>query len=192
MAAFGIAAVTILVASGMGSAHSERVIRFTGHAGKTLPYFRVAAPSTMFWTNSGSYFQITSSGGYCSDGALASEAHRGTTYIPPGRYHDLRVAAIGDWTVTIRRGVEKVGTPIRFIGSGGRALPPFRLRSGKTMYWTNSGTRFQTFSANSTTLGTISSEHHRGKMRMPVGRYRLFVDASAPDEAMGSWTIVIR
>ena len=121
------------------------MIQFKGHGGRALTQFRVARPSTMYWTNSGSFFQISSWGGYCNDGSVTSEDQRGTSYIPPGRYQELRVAAIGNWTITIRPGVEGVGSPITFSGSGGKALPPFRLRSGKTMYWTNTGTIFQTY-----------------------------------------------
>jgi hypothetical protein len=192
--AFGIAALTTL---GAGAAPSHvtdatRVIRFSGHAVKTLPPFRVPAPSTMNWTNSGSFFQISSNGGYCADGAVTSGAHRGTTYIPPGRYYQLRVRAIGDWTITIRTGVEGVGTPIRFSGSGGKALPPFRLRSSKTMHWTNTGTRIQIFPAGRTIKGIVSSPDHNGKTRLPAGRYRLYIDAAPPEEPMGSWTITIR
>ena len=107
--AFGIAA---LIALGAGAASSDgadatRVVLLRGHGVKGLPPFRVPAPSTMFWTNSGSFFQISSNGGYCNDGAVTSAAHRGTTYIPPGRYAQLRVRAIGDWTITIRTGVER-------------------------------------------------------------------------------------
>jgi hypothetical protein len=192
--AFAIAALTTLGAGAAPSHVSDatRVIRFSGHAVKTLPPFRVPAPSTMTWTNSGSFFQISSNGGYCADGAVTSEAHRGTTYIPPGRYNQLRVRAIGDWTITIRTGVEGVGTPIRFSGSGGKALPPFRLRSAKTMHWTNTGTRFQTFPAGPRLSGIVSSQDDRGTTRLPAGRYRLYIDAAPPEEPMGSWTIIIR
>jgi hypothetical protein len=192
LVAFAIAAATILVASGAGSAGTARVIQLKGHAGKALPQFRVVAPSTMFWTNSGSYFQISSGGGYCYDGAVTSEAHQGTSYIPPGRYRELRVAAIGDWTITIRPGVERVRNPITFSGTGQMALPPFRIRASKTMYWTNTGTVFQTYPANHTIAGTVSSQYHRGKTRLPAGRYRFFVNATAPEEPTGRWTIVFR
>jgi hypothetical protein len=192
--AFGIAALTAL---GTGAASSDgadvtRVVLLRGHGVKGLPPFRVPAPSTMFWTNSGSFFQISSNGGYGNDGAVTSAAHRGTTYIPPGRYAQLRVRAIGDWTITIRIGVEGVGTPIRFSGSGGKALPPFRLRSSKTMHWTNTGTRIQIFPAGRTIKGIVSSPDHNGKTRLPAGRYRLYIDAASPEEPMGSWTITIR
>ena len=190
---FGIATVTLLAASGTGSAHATRVIQFKGHGGKALPQFRVSGPSTMFWTSSGSFFQITSHGGYCYDGAITSEAHRGTSYIPAGRYQQLRVAAVGNWTITIRTGVERVGNPIAFSGSGQTALPPFRIRAAKTMYWTNTGTVFQTFPATSQSRdGIISSQRHRGTTRLSPGRYRLFVNAVGPEEPTGSWRIVIR
>jgi len=180
LVALGLTAVTLLVASGTGSAHSGRVITLKGHGPQALPVVRVPAASTMYWTNSGSYFEITSQGGYCYDGAVTSEEHRGTSYIPAGRYQDLSVQAIGNWTITIRTGFEPVGSPIKFIGSGQKALPPFRLRSGKTMYWTNTGTSFQTYPAIQTKPGTISSQSHRGKIHLPAGHYRFFVNATAP------------
>ncbi len=94
--------------------------------------------------------------------------------------------------MTIRNGVEGVGTPIRFSGSGGKGLPPFRLRSSKTMHWSNTGARFQTFPAGPTINGIVSSQDQSGTTHLPAGRYRLYVDATAPGEPMGSWTIVIR
>jgi hypothetical protein len=192
--AFGIAALTTLGA-GAASSHvtdATRVVVLRGHGVRALPAFRVPAPSTMFWTNSGSFFQISSSSGYCNDGTVTSAAHRGTTYVPPGRYAELRVQAIGDWTIRIRTGVEGFGTPIRFSGSGARALPPFRLRSSKTMRWINTGTRIQISPAGPTLRGIVSSPNHSGKTRLPAGRYRLYINAAAPEEPMGSWTIVIR
>ena len=192
LVAFGIATVALLAASGTSSAHATRVIQLKGHGTRALPAFLVTAPSTMLWTNSGPYFQITSNGGYCGDGAVASQLQRGTSYIPPGRYNTLRVAAIGDWTVTIRTGVERIGRPIRFSGSGERALPPFRLRSAKTMYWTNTGSIFQTYPADEPTAGVVSTEYPRGKTRLPAGLYRFFVNATAPDEPDGHWRITIR
>lgn len=193
MIAFGSAVIAVLVAAGSGSAHSQALggIRFEGHGVKALRTIQVQAPSTLFWTNSGPFFQISSFGGYCDEGAVTSEAGRGLTYLPPGRYTNLRVRAIGKWTITIRRGVEKVGTPLTFTGSGQRALPPFRLSRGKTMHWTNTGTDFQTFSAG-TLVGVISSRDHKGTKRLPAGRYRLFVNATEPEQPSGSWKIVIR
>ena len=191
--ASGIAALTTL-GTGAASSHvtdATRVIHLTGHGVKTLPLFRVTASSTMFWTNSGSFFQISSSGGYCNDGAVTSQAHQGTSYIPPGRYDQLRVRAIGAWTITIRTGVERVSTPIRFSGSGGKALPPFRLRSSKTMHWSNTGDLFQTFPSGRI-HGIISSQNHSGTTRLPAGRYRLYINTAAPDGPMGRWTISIR
>jgi hypothetical protein len=192
--AFGFGALTTLAASAAPShaGDATRVIRFSGHNIKGLRHFRVAAPSTMSWTNSGSVFQISSYGGYCDDGAVASQGHRGTTYVPPGRYDQLRVRALGDWTITIRTGVEEVVTPIRFSGSGAKALPPFRLRTGKTLHWTNTGTLFQIFPSGRSTNGVISSQGHRGTRHLPAGRYQLYVNAAPPEDQTGTWTIVIR
>ena len=192
--ALGFAALTMLAASAPTSQASgaTRVIRFSGHNVKGLRHFQVAVPSTMFWTNSGSFFQVSNHGGISVDEPVTSQAHRGTTYVRPGLY-DLRVRALGDWTIAIRPGVEKVATPIRFSGSGARELPPFRLQSGKTIYWTNSGTRFQTYpSRPSGTNGVISSPRHRGSRHLPAGRYQLYVNAAPPEEQTGTWSIVIR
>jgi hypothetical protein len=188
--ALAIAAFTTLGA-GAASSHATdatRVVRFSGHGFKVLPQFRVAVRSTMFWTNSGSFFDISCA----TEGAVTSDAHLGTTYLPPGHYDQLRVRAIGDWTITIRTGVEAVGTPIEFSGSGGKALPPFRLRSSKTMHWTNTGTRFQSFPDGPAIKGFVSAPGHSGKIRLPAGRYRLYISAVEPEEPMGTWTISIR
>ena len=192
--ALGFATLTTLAASAAPSQASGagRVLRFSGHNIKGLRHFRVAVPSTMFWTNSGSFFQVSNHGGISVDEPVTSQAHRGTTYVRPGLY-DLRVLALGDWTITIRPGVEKVATPIRFSGSGGQELPPFRLQSGKTIYWTNSGTRFQIYpSRRSGTNGVTSSPGHRGSRHLPAGRYQLYVNAAPPEERTGTWSIVIR
>jgi hypothetical protein len=102
------------------------------------------------------------------------------------------VAAIGDWTITIRPGVERVATPVRFSGSGGRSLPPFVLPEAKTMYWTNTGSVFQLYPADGPTAGTVSTEYTHGEARLPAGRYRFFVNATASEEPDGHWLIVIR
>ena len=193
--ALAFATLTTLAASAAPSHASgaTRVIRFRGHNVEGLRQFRVAEPSTMSWTNSGSFFQVSNHGGISDDGPVTSQAHHGTTYVPPGRYDQLRVRALGDWTITIRPGVEKVATPIRFSGSGARELPPFRLQSGKTIYWTNSGARFQIYpSCRSGSNGVISSPGHRGSSHLPAGRYQLYVNAAPPEEQTGTWSIVIR
>lgn len=193
--ALGFATLTTLAASAAPSQASgaSRVIRFSGHNVKGLRHFRVAVPSTMFWTNSGSFFQVSNHGGISHDGLVTSQAHRGTTYVQPGRYDQLRVTALGDWTITIRPGVEKVAPPFRFSGSGAQELPPFRLQSGKTIYWTNSGTRFQIYpSWRSGSNGVISSPGHRGSRHLPAGSYQLYVNAAPPEERTGTWSVVIR
>jgi hypothetical protein len=180
-----------LVTSGSASSDA-RVIRFQGHGIRALPTFRVNSPSTLIWTHSGSFFQISSSGDYCYDGAVTSDANHGATSIPPGLYRNLRVRALGAWTVTIRAGVERFPTPIRFSGSGERELPPFRLRSGMTMYWTNTGDRFQVIPREPGSDGVVSSGGPKGKTHLRAGRYSLAIDATAPDEPIGNWTISIR
>jgi hypothetical protein len=193
--ALGFATLTTLAASAAPSqaGGASRVIRFSGHNVKGLRHFRVAVPSTMFWTNSGSYFEVSNHGGISDDGPVTSQAHHGTAYVEPGRYDQMRVRALGHWRIAIRPGVEKVATPIRFHGSGAQELPPFRLQSGKTIYWTNSGTRFQIYpSCRSGTDGVISSPRHRGRMHLPAGRYQLYVNAAPPEEQTGTWSILIR
>lgn len=191
LVAIGLATVTLLAASGNGSA-GTRVIRFKGHGPMVLPHFRLTTPSTMSWTNTGSFFEITNAGVYPCEGSVNSQAGHGISYYPANRYRDLQVAAIGDWTITIRPGVERVGAPVRFSGSGGRMLPPFVLPRAKTMYWTNTGSVFQIYPADKPTAGTVSTEYTRGTTRLPAGRYRFFVNASAPEETDGHWQIVIR
>jgi hypothetical protein len=189
---FGIAVVAAsLVTSGSASSDATG-LRFKGHAVRTLPVFRVSRPSTLLWTNSGSFFQISSNNDFCYDGAVTSEAHQGTTYIPPGRYGSLRVRAIGAWTITIHAGVENLGTPIRISGSGQRALPPFRLRTAKTMYWTNTGDRFQIIPTGPRDDGVVSSARRSGRTHLGAGRYRLVVDPVDPEGPIGSWSISIR
>jgi len=59
----------------------------------------------------------------------------------------------------------------------------------------NTGSLFQTLPSGppgSAAKGIVSSEYHRGAVHLPSGRYGLYVNAVAPDEPMGSWTIVIR
>jgi hypothetical protein len=147
----------------------------------------------MFWTNSGAFFQISNHGGLSDDGPVTSQAHRGTTYVGPGLYDRLQVRALGDWTITIRPGVAKLATPIRFSGSGAQELQPLLLRTGMTLYWTNSGTRFQIYpSCGSGKNGVISSAGHRGATHLPAGRYELYVNAAPPEERSGTWSIVIR
>jgi hypothetical protein len=174
-----------------GHSNAFDAIRFEGHGVKSLSQFRVRGPSTLFWTNSGSFFQISSYGGYCDEGAVTSGANRGRTYIPPGRYAALRVRAIGKWTITIRRGVEKVGTPITFSGSGQRALLPSgfglaRRCTGRTQ------ARPSDLLPGPKLDAVISSRDHRGRKHLPAGRYRLFVNATEPEQPSGSWRIVIR
>jgi hypothetical protein len=38
----------------------------------------------------------------------------------------------------------------------------------------------------------VSTQYTHGQTRLPAGRYRFFVNASAPEEPDGHWQIVIR
>ena len=60
------------------------------------------------------------------------------------------------------------------------------------MHWINTGTRMQIYPAGPTIDGIVSSPDHDGKTRLPAGHYRLYITAAAPEEPMGSLTIVIR
>ncbi len=64
------------------------------------------------------------------------------------------------------------------------ALPPFQLTKGATLYWTNTGGIFQTFSAG--LEGNVNSQGRRGSTYLPLGSYRLYVNA------LGAWRITIR
>jgi hypothetical protein len=190
--ALGVAVAAATLAAS-GSAVSEaHVLQFKGHGVKSLRVFRVSGPSTIFWTNTGSYFQLSTGGDYSYEGAVTSGEHEGTTFISRCLYSDVRVRAIGAWTITIRPGVAKLGTPIVLSGSGEQALPPFRLQRPMTMYWTNTGARFQTIPMTSRREGVVSSGLHHGRAHLRPGRYRFAVDAVDPEGPMGNWRIVIR
>jgi hypothetical protein len=190
--AFGVAVAAATLAAS-GSASSEgHVLQFKGHGVKSLRVFRVSGPSTIFWTNTGSYFQLSTGGDYSYEAAVTSGEHEGTTFISPCLYSDVRVRAIGAWTITIRPGVAKLGRPIVFSGSGEQALPPFRLQRPMTMYWANTGDRFQTIPMTSRREGVVSSGLHHGQAHLRSGRYRFAVDAVDPEGPMGNWRIVIR
>ena len=72
--------------------------RFTGNGSKT---FRVRVPkdSMLGWRNDGEIFQVWDEGFTWL--GVNSQAHRGNTFLPAGRY-TLTVNAIGNWTITIR------------------------------------------------------------------------------------------
>jgi hypothetical protein len=191
--AFGIAA---LITLGAGAASSQasgatQVIRLRGHDVKALAPFRVAAPSTLFWTNSGSFFQISSNGGYCNNGAVTSKEHRGTTYISPGRYYQLGVTAIGI-------GRSRFAQASRASGSqSGSALGRKVTSALRTSECQDDalGQHRQPLSDLFFRPGDQRDRQLRGPggtTRLPPGRYRLYVNAAPPDGPMGSWKIVIR
>ena len=124
----GVAVAAATLAASGSAASEAHVLQFKGHGVKSLRVFRVSGPSTIFWTNTGSYFQLSTGGDYSYEAAVTPREHEGTTFISPCLYRDVRVRAIGAWTITIRPGVAKLGTPIAFSGAGKQALPPSACR----------------------------------------------------------------
>lgn len=182
---FTVAAMLSAVASGAAdNARAAGGPVFSGNGGRALPPFRVAAPSTLRWTNSGAIFQLFPKG--LGSGSVNSQARSGATYLKPGRYR-LDVNAIGSWTIRVVRGIERPrplgGGLIGFRGNGGRDLPPFTTRRGTNLVWTNSGSIFQIFPANFAGGGAVNSQARRGRSFMDAGRHQLTVNA------IGSWTI---
>jgi hypothetical protein len=72
--------------------------RFSGNGGKTLAPLTVATDSTLVWTNDGGIFQIFEDN---LGVPVNSQAKRGSTFIPAGRY-TFQVNALGSWTIEIR------------------------------------------------------------------------------------------
>lgn len=186
---FAVLACTLSLAStAAGGARGVTDARFSGNGGKTLAPFTVSADSTLSWTNDGDVFQLFNAA-LTNSGTVNSTARRGTTYLPRGRY-SLQVNAIGNWTITIRRGAERPlrlgGGAIGFRGNGGKALPPVGVAKGSTLSWSNSGEIFQLFNESLSTDGTVNSQAGRGTTYLPKGTYKLYVNA------LGNWTITIR
>jgi hypothetical protein len=171
-------------------AHTEAGTRangpsFSGNGGRNLPPFRVSVASTLFWSSNGAIFQTFSSGlsGY---GNVNSQAHRGWTYLPAGRYQ-LQVNAIGNWTIRVNAGtvrpVSLGGGLIGYHGNGGTALPPFTTRHGGNLVWASSGEIFQVFAKEYAGGGDVNSQAHKGSSYLNAGRHTLTVNAT------GSWTL---
>lgn len=191
MIRFAALLFAICVAVGLGSAsalslpHSQAASGpiFSGNGGKSLPPFKIKVSSTLRWTNSGAIFQIfpkSTLGG----GSVNSTARSGATYLVAGSYR-LDVNAIGSWRIQITPGVERPqplgGGRVGFRGNGGRDLPPFAIRRGSNLIWTNSGSIFQIFSDDFSV--SVNSQGKRGTSYMDAGRYQFTVNA------IGTWTI---
>jgi hypothetical protein len=163
------------------------LVAFSGKGDRTLPPFRVSVPSTLSWHNSGKLFSISPQASKTFDGAVASGAHAGTTYLPPGRY-SLRVLARGTWRLEVRPGAEpvrRVGGAIVFSGNGRKALPPFRVAKDSYMHWASAPGLFQLRNTTSS-AGAISASDRRGIVYLPPGQYALQVLS-----ALGRWSLRI-
>lgn len=129
---------------------------------------RSRSPVTQIFNNSGS-----------SGGDVNSQAPRGATYMPPGRYK-LQVNAIGSWVVKIVPGTERpqrIGSNIGFRGNGGRTLPPFRTRGGRTLHWRAGGGLFQLFSSG-LNGPDVNSQASHGTTYMDGGTHQVTVNAT--------------
>jgi hypothetical protein len=160
---------------------------FTGSGGKTLPPFRVARPSTLFWRGgSGGIFQLFSAG--TAGGNVNSQARSGWCYLKPGRYSNT-VNALGPWRILVDDGrvvpaVSLGGGKIGYRGSGGTELPPVSFRSAKTVSWTAAaGGIFQLFDDRLLGGANVNSRGRRGTTYAAAGRHRWTVNT------LGAWTV---
>jgi hypothetical protein len=157
---------------------------FRGDGGKTLPPFSVSQPSTLYWSNNGGVFQIFPSGAQ-THGTVNSQAAKGWTYLPSGRYL-LQINAIGSWVIQVVPGIVRPqrlgGGWVGYRGNGGLELPPFRAPRSEQLYWRATGDIFQIFSAGFTGV-TVNSQAHKGSTYMSRGTQQLQVNA------LGAWVI---
>ena len=157
---------------------------FRGNGGKMLPPIRVSQPSTLQWAANGGVFQIFSSSGGLG-GNVNSQAARGWTYLPAGRYQ-LQVNAIGSWAINISAGAfaptRIAGGYLSYSGNGGLGLPPFTTGHGTTLYWRAAGGIFQLFSGG-LSGPDVNSQGTHGSTYMNAGRHTVTVNA------LGAWKI---
>jgi hypothetical protein len=160
-------------------------ISFRGNGARSLPPFRIGRPSTLFWTSSGSIFQLFPSG--LTGGTVNSQARRGWTYLAPARYR-YEVNALSAWTIRVVAGTIRPqrmsGGQIGYRGNGALDLPPFITRRNTTLVWRSSGSIFQLFPKELS--GVVNSQAHRGSTYLPRGKHTYTVNA------IGSWTIAWR
>jgi hypothetical protein len=193
--ACGVALVAILLAtvsaaaapaeSGHVSGATGRIFR--GNGGETLPPFSVSGGSTLFWTNNGGIFQIFPAG--CSQhGSVNSQASKGWTYMPHGRY-TLQINAVGTWSINIVAGVVRPtrlsSGSLSYSGNGGMELPAFRIPRAEQLYWQAKGSIFQIFSAGYTGAN-VNSQAHKGSTYVSAGVEQLQINTT------GAWVIAWR
>ena len=71
---------------------------------------------------------------------------------------------------------------IGFHGNGGKSLPPFRIRTASTLFWTSGGSLFQLF-ASGLSGGNVNSQARRGWTYLAPARYQYEVNT------IGNWAI---
>ena len=76
------------------------LVGFKGSGGRDLPPFSTRHAGQLYWTNTGSIFQILNDSFY-GGGSVNSKAHKGVAYLDAGT-HQLSVNAIGSWVVSWR------------------------------------------------------------------------------------------
>ena len=164
------------------SSETERIFR--GNGGETLPPFSVSSTSTLFWTNNGGIFQIFPAGNSVH-GSVNSQASKGWTYMPRGRY-TLQINAVGSWTLKIVAGTVRPtrlsGGWLSYSGNGGMELPAFRIPRAEQLYWQSRGSIFQIFSAGYTGAN-VNSQAHKGSTYVTAGVEQLQINTT------GAWAI---
>jgi hypothetical protein len=177
-----------VVATGAAGTHAgdrEGRLVFRGSGTTMLRPFEVSRPSTMFWVAKGGIFQ-TFAGGTTDDGSVNSQAARGWTYLPRGRYR-LQVNTIGSWSIRIAPGVVRpklVGRGrLEYSGSGGMALPPIVSRHGGTLRWHAEGGLFQIFAPKKGGTGNVHSNATSGSTYLSPGSHTLAINTT------GRWSI---
>lgn len=182
-----LAAVVWLAVPGVATSRSEATtVSFAGSGNRVLRPFHVSSPSTLVWSNNGKLFSLNPRT-RTFNGAVASTAHSGTSYLPPGRYV-LSVQASGNWRFHVRAGMEPIrrtGGAIVFSGNGRKALPPFRLTKDSYLHWSSAPGLFQMRNATNS-AGAVSSTARRGISYLPPGVYHLQVIS-----AIGNWSMRI-
>jgi hypothetical protein len=174
----GSASATLQAPAG---ASAERT--FSGSADKTLPPITLEVPSTLRWTSNSPIFLILPSSSL-TGGSVNSAARAGATYLAAGP-HQLGVKAFASWTIRIVPGIERPraigGGLVGFRGQGGRDLPPFTLKRGKTLVWTSGGQVFRL--SGDPFMAAIKSQAKRGTRSVAAGSHTWTVNAT------GTWSV---
>lgn len=191
MLRFTTVLIAVFATVGLGSANarlqaptgSSTERTFSGSADMTLPPITLDVPSTLRWTSTSPIFLILPSSSL-TGGSVNSAARAGATYLAAGT-HQLGVKAFAGWTIRIVPGTERPraigGGLVGFRGQGGRDLPPFTLKRGKTLVWTSGGQVFRL--SGDPFMAPIKSQAKRGTRRVAAGSHTWTVNAT------GTWSV---